>query len=171
MESRILKPVLAVYVGLFLLFLYGPFIVLGILSFQQGPEGGPQFPITHWSIFWYRDIFGLTPPSRVAPLPIGTSLFRSLSLAGMTMITSTVLGVMAAQAFRKNFPGKTASFYLIVLGMIVPGTLRIPYISVARLPHWLRLTGRIVLRFHFRRMNLQYFTTAAPPAWPLGVRE
>ena len=100
MESRVLKPVLAVYVGLFLLFLYGPFIVLGILSFQQGPEGGPQFPITQWSIFWYRDIFGLTPPSRVAPLPIGVSLFRSLVLAGMTMITSTVLGVMAAQAFR-----------------------------------------------------------------------
>jgi len=28
MESRVLKPVLAVYVGLFILFLYGPFIVL-----------------------------------------------------------------------------------------------------------------------------------------------
>ena len=41
----------------------------------------------------------------------------------MTMITSTVLGVMAAQAFRKNFRGKTVAFYLIVLGMIVPGVL------------------------------------------------
>jgi putative spermidine/putrescine transport system permease protein len=30
---------------------------------------------------------------------------------------------MAAQAFRKNFPGKTVTFYLIVLGMIVPGIL------------------------------------------------
>src|SRR3984893_3989818 len=104
MESRVLKPVLAVYVGLFLLFLYGPFIVLGILSFQQGPEGGPQFPITQWSVFWYRDIFGLTPPSRVAPLPIGVSLFRSLMLAGMTMITSTVLVVIFAQLLWKNFP-------------------------------------------------------------------
>ena len=45
MEARLLKSLLAVYVGLFLLFLYGPFIVLGILSFQKGPEGGPQFPI------------------------------------------------------------------------------------------------------------------------------
>lgn len=49
MESKVLKPILAVYVGLFILFLYGPFIVLGILSFQQGPEGGPQFPIIEWS--------------------------------------------------------------------------------------------------------------------------
>lgn len=123
MESRVLKPILAVYVGLFILFLYGPFIVLGILSFQQGPEGGPQFPITEWSTFWYRHIFGLAPPSRVSPLPIGESLVRSLTLAGMTMITSTVLGVMSAQAFRTSFRGKTIIFYLIVLGMIVPGVL------------------------------------------------
>ena len=93
--------------ALFLLFLYGPFIVLGILSFQQGPEGGPQFPIIEWSVFWYKHILGLAPPSRVAPLPIGVALFRSLTLAFMTMITSTVLGVMAAQAFRRNFRGKT----------------------------------------------------------------
>src|ERR1700753_3648135 len=107
MESRLLKPVLGVYVGLFLLFLYGPFIVLGILSFQQGPEGGPQFPIVEWSTYWYQHILGLAPPSRVAPLPIGVSLVRSLTLAFMTMVTSTVLGVMAAQAFRRNFRGKT----------------------------------------------------------------
>ena len=57
MESRVLKPILAVYVGLFILFLYGPFIVLAILSFQQGPEGGPQFPIIEWSTYWYRHHF------------------------------------------------------------------------------------------------------------------
>ena len=123
MESRVLKPILAVYVALFILFLYGPFFVLAILSFQQGPEGGPQFPITEWSTYWYRDIFGLTPPSRIAPLPIGEALVRSLSLVGMTMITSTVLGVLSAQAFRQNFKGKNVIFYLIVLGMIVPGIL------------------------------------------------
>jgi len=120
METRFLKPLLAVYVGLFLLFLYGPFIVLGILSFQKGPEGGPQFPIEEWSLFWYRHILGLAPPSRVSPLPIGISLVRSLTLAFMTMVASTVLGVMAAQAFRRNFRGRSLVFYLIVLGMIVP---------------------------------------------------
>lgn len=123
MEARLLKPILGVYLGLFLLFLYGPFFVLGILSFQQGPEGGPQFPIIEWSTYWYQHILGWAPPSRVAPLPIGIALFRSLSLAFMTMVTSTVLGVMAAQAFRTNFRGKTLTFYLIVLGMIVPGVL------------------------------------------------
>jgi putative spermidine/putrescine transport system permease protein len=123
MESRILKPMLAVYVALFILFLYGPFIVLTILSFQQGPEGGPQFPIVEWSTYWYRHIFGLTEASRVAPLPIGQAMVRSLTLAFATMVTSTVLGVMSAQAFRKKFKGSGIVFYLIVLGMIVPGLL------------------------------------------------
>ena len=123
MESKVLKPILAVYVGFFILFLYGPFIVLGILSFQQGPEGGPQFPIIEWSTYWYRHLFGLTPPSRIAPLPVGEALVRSLTLAFMTMVTATILGVMAAQAFRKRFRGAGVVFYLIVLGMMVPGVL------------------------------------------------
>jgi putative spermidine/putrescine transport system permease protein len=123
MESRILKPALAVYVAAFILFLYGPFVVLTIISFQAGPDGGPQFPITEWSTYWYRQLFGLTPPSRIAPLPFGDALFRTLVLAFMTMVVSTVLGVMSAQAFRRKFRGSTVVFYLIVLGMMVPGVL------------------------------------------------
>lgn len=123
MQARVLKPVLAVYTGLFLLFLYGPMLVLAILSFQTGPEGGPQFPIVEWSIYWYRDLFGLNPPSRIAPLPIESGLVRSLSLAFMTTVVSTALGVMSAQAFRQKFKGSGVVFYLIVLGMMVPGVL------------------------------------------------
>jgi putative spermidine/putrescine transport system permease protein len=123
MQARGIKPVLAVYTALFLLFLYGPFVVLAILSFQTGPEGGPQFPIIEWSTYWYQHLFGLTPPSRIAPLPIEESLGRSVILAVMTMIVSTVLGVTSAQAFRKKFKGSGVAFYLIVLGMMVPGVL------------------------------------------------
>ncbi len=123
MRAPVLKPVLAVYTGLFLVFLYGPLLVLAILSFQSGPEGGPQFPIVAWSTYWYRDLFGLNPPSRIAPLPIRDGLVRSLALALMTTVVSTVLGVMSAQAFRQKFRGKSVVFYLIVLGMMVPGVL------------------------------------------------
>ena len=123
MRAPVLKPILAIYTGLFLLFLYGPLLVLGILSFQKGPEGGPQFPIIQWSTYWYRFLFGLVPPSRIAPLPIEDGLLRSLVLALMTMVVSTVLGVMSAQAFRQRFRGSSFVFYLIVLGMMVPGVL------------------------------------------------
>ncbi|AOF93483.1 ABC transporter permease [Sinorhizobium sp. RAC02] len=114
---------LGLYTTLFIVFLYGPLVVLSILSFQTGPEGGPQFPIIEWSTYWYKHLFGLTPPSRIAPLPIEQALVRSLALAVMTMIVSTVLGVTAAQAFRKKFRGSGIVFYLIVLGMMVPGVL------------------------------------------------
>ncbi len=123
MQGGMLKPVLSAYTVVFLTFLYAPFLMLAVLSFQTGPEGGPQFPIIEWSTYWYRDIFGLTPPSRVAPLPIHEGLLRSLSLAFATMVVSTVLGVMSAQAFRQRFRGAGVVFYLIVLGMMVPGVL------------------------------------------------
>ena len=38
-------------------------------------------------------------------------------------LVSTVLGVMSAQAFRARFKGSGVVFYLIVLGMMVPGVL------------------------------------------------
>ncbi len=122
-NQPVLRTLLMLYTGLFIVFLYGPFVVLTILSFQSGPEGGPQFPIIEWSTYWYRHLFGLTPPSRVAPLPIGRALVLSLSLSFMTMVTSTVLGTMTAQAFRSRFKGSGIVFYLIVLGMMVPGVL------------------------------------------------
>ena len=48
--------------------------------------------------------------------PIFSATF---TLAIMTMVTSTVLGVMSAQAFRAKFKGSNVVFYLIVLGMMV----------------------------------------------------
>lgn len=114
---------LAIYTALFIAFLYGPFIVMGILSFQKGPDGGPQFPIIEWSTFWYKHVLGFAPPSRVAPLPIGEALTRSLTLAFATMVVSTVLGTLTAQAFRTRFKGSAFVFYLVVLGMMVPGVL------------------------------------------------
>lgn len=123
MQAGGMRVTLGVYTALFLIFLYAPMAVLTILSFQTGPEGGPQFPIIEWSTYWYRHLFGLTPPSRIAPLPIDEALLRSLSLSVMTMIVSTVLGVTTAQVFRRRFRGSGIVFYLIVLGMMVPGVL------------------------------------------------
>jgi len=122
MQVRVLRPALAVYTGAFLLFLYGPFIVLAILSFQS-KGGGPQFPIIDWSVYWYEHLLGLAETSRVSQLPVGDSLLRSLALAFMTTVVSTVLGTMSAEAFRTRFRGAGPVFYLIILGMMVPGVL------------------------------------------------
>ncbi len=118
-----LRIFLALFTTAFLVFLYAPMAVLSILSFQTGPEGGPQFPIIEWSTYWYRHLVGNTPPSRVAPLELGDALIRSMVLAVATTVAATVLGVLSAQAFRERFRASGAAFYLIVLGMIVPGVL------------------------------------------------
>ncbi|RPE67001.1 putative spermidine/putrescine transport system permease protein [Pacificibacter maritimus] len=122
MQSGILRPALATYTALFLLFLYGPMIVLAILSFQS-IDGGPQFPIRDWSTYWYQHLLGLAESSRVSQLPVGESLVRSILLAFMTTVVSTILGVMSAEAFRTKFKGSGPAFYLIILGMMVPGVL------------------------------------------------
>lgn len=181
MNATFAKPILAVYLGLFLLFLYGPFVVLAIISFQTGPEGGPQFPIIEWSTYWYRHLLGLVPPSRIAPLPITEALVRSLTLAFMTMVVSTVLGTAAAQAFRRRFKGSGIVFYLIVLGMMVPGVLvglgvalLANFIGIQR--HWFSTAFvlHVVYTFPFAFLVMlaifnRFDQTVEEASWSLGV--
>ena len=181
MKAPVTRLLLAVYTALFILFLYGPLVVLGVLSFQTGPDGGPQFPIVEWSTYWYRHLFGLTPPSRIAPLPIESALYRSIALAFMTMVTSTVLGVMSAQAFRRHFKGSGAVFYLIVLGMMVPGVLvglgmSLVSNAVGVDLHWwgTAFVLHVVYTFPFAFLVMlaiynRFDSTVEEAAWSLGV--
>ena len=47
---------LAAFFGLFVLFLYGPMIVIFILSFQ-GPTGGLTFPMNGVSLHWFERLW------------------------------------------------------------------------------------------------------------------
>jgi putative spermidine/putrescine transport system permease protein len=123
--SRLIRPVYLGYLGFILAVLYFPFVIMAILSFQ-GPRGGHTFPLRGTSTIWYWKLFHpgqLTEYSDVGEF-LGDylgALRRSLLLAILTMIISTVLGLMAAQAFRRGFRGSGAVFYLWLLGVIVPG--------------------------------------------------
>jgi putative spermidine/putrescine transport system permease protein len=110
-------------IALFFLYLYSPFVIMLILSFQVGPEGGPQFPLQGLSLYWYKHLFGLTPPSRVAPLPIWEAFGRSLVLGVSALVVSTAIGFMTALAFRRGFRGSNLLFYAILLGAAIPGIL------------------------------------------------
>ena len=48
--------ILAIFFALFVLFLYGPVVTIGILSFQ-GPQGGLTFPMNGVSTHWFYDLF------------------------------------------------------------------------------------------------------------------
>ena len=66
---------LAALFGAFLAFLYGPMVVIYILSFQ-GPDGGVTFPMVGTSVSWFLDIF---QPGQMANIPVSFS--RSMTLA------------------------------------------------------------------------------------------
>jgi putative spermidine/putrescine transport system permease protein len=109
--------VLTAFFILFILFLYGPTLTIGILSFQ-GPGGGLTFPMRGVSMYWFYDLF-----EQQAVGDIWGSFRRSIILGFMVMVTTIVVSVMGGLAFRKKFPGSTLLFYLIITALVIPSIL------------------------------------------------
>src|SRR5215208_2246563 len=90
---------LATLFGIFLLFLYGPMLVMYILSFQ-GPRGGVTFPLVGFSTVWFEEI---VKPGQMANIPV--SFGRSVLLASVVSVLTVAFSVAAGLAFRRRFPG------------------------------------------------------------------
>ena len=101
----------------FLLFLYGPTITIGILSFQ-GEGGGLTFPMRGVSFHWFRELF-----EQQAVGDIWGSFRRSFVLGLMVMATTVVVSVLGGLAFRKKFVGSNILFYLIITSLVIPSIL------------------------------------------------
>ncbi|WP_342362680.1 ABC transporter permease [Terrarubrum flagellatum] len=106
--------VLAIFFGLFVLFLYGPMIAIFVLSFQ-GPEGGLTFPLNGVSTHWFSKLW-----AGGGIVDIGAAFKRSLKLGFIVMIGTVVASVLAGLAFRKGFRGSALLFYVAVASLIVP---------------------------------------------------
>lgn len=109
--------VLATLFGLFLVFLYGPMLVIYILSFQ-GPHGGVTFPMVGTSLVWFGDIL---KPGQMANIPV--SFGRSIALAAVVSLLTVTMSVAAALAFRRRFLGSGLLFYLAVASLVMPSLL------------------------------------------------
>ena len=109
--------VLAVFFGLFVLFLYGPLSAILILSFQ-GERGGLTFPLNGVSLHWFANLF-----EQQAVGDFGGSFRRSLVLGLMVMVVTVVVSLLAGLAFRRKFRGATALFYLAVASLVVPSII------------------------------------------------
>ena len=109
--------VLASFFGLYVLFLYGPTITIGILSFQ-GPGGGLTFPMRGVSLHWYDELF-----QQQAVGDIWGAWRRSVALGLMVMVTTVAVSVMGGLAFRKRFRGSGVLFYLIITSLTIPSIL------------------------------------------------
>jgi putative spermidine/putrescine transport system permease protein len=109
--------ILAAFFGLYVLFLYGPTITIGILSFQ-GPGGGLTFPMRGVSLHWYDELF-----QQQAVGDIWGAWWRSIRLGLLVMVTTVVVSVMGGLAFRKRFRGASVLFYLIITSLTIPSIL------------------------------------------------
>lgn len=108
---------LAGLMGAFLLFLYGPMLVIYVLSFQ-GPDGGVTFPMVGVSTKWFADIL---KSGQVANIP--AAFGRSILLATVVSVLTVVISVSAGLGFRRRFPGAGALFYLAVASLVMPSLL------------------------------------------------
>src|SRR5437660_2843173 len=105
----------AAFFGLFVAFLYGPMIVIYILSFQ-GPNGGMTFPLNGVSFHWF---IALVSQTRVGD--IAGSFTRSIMLAAIVAIVTVAIAVLAGLGFRRRFRGSAFAFYLAIASLIMPG--------------------------------------------------
>jgi putative spermidine/putrescine transport system permease protein len=108
---------LATLFGTYLLFLYGPMLVMYVLSFQ-GPNGGVTFPMVGVSLAWFADIL---KPGQMANIPV--SFARSIALASVVSLLTATISIAAALAFRRRFPGSGLLFYLAVASLVMPSLL------------------------------------------------
>ncbi len=108
---------LALLFGAYVVFLYGPMLVIYVLSFQ-GPDGGVTFPMVGISVVWFENI---VKPGQMADIPV--SFGRSLVLATLVSILTVVITVAAGFGFRRRFPGSGALFYIAVASLVMPSLL------------------------------------------------
>src|SRR5258708_13299709 len=101
--------------GLFVLCLYGPMIVIYVLSFQ-GPNGGMTFPLNGVSLHWFDALISQTRVGDIAG-----SFTRSIGLAAIVAVVTVVVSVLAGLGFRRRFRGSAFAFYLAIASLIMPG--------------------------------------------------
>jgi putative spermidine/putrescine transport system permease protein len=108
---------LALFFAAYVLFLYGPMLVIVILSFQ-GPEGGLTFPLRGLSTHWFHKL-----AEGLGTVDIASALQRSLGLGLVVMALTVVFSVLAGLAFRKKIAGGNTLFFVVVASLIMPSII------------------------------------------------
>lgn len=116
------KTGLAVYFVVFLLFLYTPMILMGVLSFQ-GAFGAVTFPFRGpISLDWWRSLLDSSIPGSHAN-EIRASAKQSLYVSLTAGVIVSVLAFTLSMAFRRGFRTDGVAFYVIMLALMTPGFL------------------------------------------------
>lgn len=117
LKDRLSSIGLGVWFGLFMIFLYGPILVMLILSLQ-GPNGGSTFPARGLvNGYWYSYLGSANSAA------IRSAAVTSLLLALMVGVISGGLSLSLIMAYRRMHRTATALLYLVLLSLMTPGIL------------------------------------------------
>jgi putative spermidine/putrescine transport system permease protein len=117
---------LAAYFVAFLIFLYGPMIVMAILSLQ-GYFGGVTFPFRGpLSLIWWRSLIFTTvagTPTHATEIHTAARNSLFLSLAAGAIVSFIAFTLSMAFRRRWRYRSDSAAFYVIMLALMTPGFL------------------------------------------------
>jgi putative spermidine/putrescine transport system permease protein len=118
LRDRLSKIGLGVWFAIFLLFLYGPILVMLVLSLQ-GSAGGPTFPAKGLiSGYWYSYLGGANAAA------IRSAATTSLLLATVVGLIGGALSLSLIMAYRRMGRRTGAALlYLVLLSLMTPGIL------------------------------------------------
>lgn len=105
------RRLLTLYAAVFYLALYGPLLVLALLSVNDSESIGLPFRGFTWR--WYSTAFADTTMMR--------SLLNSLGVGFLAALVGTVLALLLALAFRRQLRFQGLVFNLVLLPVIIPG--------------------------------------------------
>jgi putative spermidine/putrescine transport system permease protein len=113
---------LGTYFVIFLIFLYAPMILMGVLSFQ-GQFGSITWPFQGpVSVEWWKSLYDANiPGSHADEIRASGKVSLGVSLAAGVIVS--LIAFTLSMAFRRKFRGEGASFYLIMLALMTPGFL------------------------------------------------
>jgi ABC-type spermidine/putrescine transport system permease subunit II len=106
-----LRGALWVYASGFYIFLYGPLLMIAVLSFNDSPVVG--FPFRGFTLRWYWKIF--------ATGEFVSATVNSFGVGVIAALVSTALALLLALGFRRQFPFKSALFNLVLMPIVMPG--------------------------------------------------
>jgi putative spermidine/putrescine transport system permease protein len=114
--SRWVNIGLGIYFFLILLFLYGPIIVMALLSLQ-GPQVGMTFPMKGGSLYWWQQLFNESAAG------LGDAIVRTLVVAVETGLIAAAFSLVIAFAYRRRLPAARILFPAVLLALMTPGIL------------------------------------------------
>lgn len=113
-RGRAARSLMTLYGALVYVFLFAPIVLLVLFSFNLNRYG--TFPITGWTLKWYRETFG--------DFQIKDALSTTLKIAAEVTAISVLVGTAAAFPLaRARLPFRHGVRIVLILPIMIPGLL------------------------------------------------